>query len=403
MGDVRFVLTNYNDKILSYSIDVTANRLESIGFYERQDESSVNIGDIFVAKVMTVASNINAAFIDYQKGRHGYLPFNKSMAPVLVNRMYDGKLKAGDEVLVQLEKEAVRSKEPVFTTNLSISGKYSVITSGIKSRGVSKKCPKSRYNELLEAIPEEIAYGVVVRTNAAELDDLEMLKSEGLELNSQMERLLNEGIHRTCYSRVWKSPAPYLVDLRDMNGIEYSQIITDDDLLYNELSEFIMLTSPASIDKLKKYTDENYSLSKLYSIETKVEELLNKKVWLKSGAYLIIEKTEAMYVIDVNSGKNMSKKANEEYIYSINVEAAKEVMRQIRLRNLTGMILVDFINMNSNEDKERLMDELAKYARRDSVKTIVVDMTALDLVEVTRQKNKSSLEEQLNGFATAKK
>jgi ribonuclease G len=389
MGDVRFVLTNYNDKIMSYSIDVTANRLESIGFYERQDESSVNIGDIFVAKVMTVAPNINAAFIDYQKGRHGYLPFNKNLAPVLINRAYDGKLKAGDEVLVQLEKEAVRSKEPVFTTNLSISGKYSVITSGIKSRGVSKKCPKSRYNELLEAIPDDISYGVVVRTNAAELDDLEPLKSECLELNSQMDRLLNEGIHRTCYSRVWKSPAPYLVDLRDMQGIEYSQIITDDDTLYNELEEFV------GTDKLRKYTDENYSLSKLYSIETKLSMLLDKKVWLKSGAYLVIEKTEAMYVIDVNSGKNISKKLNEKYIYSINLEAAREIMYQIRLRNLTGMILVDFINMDSSEDKEKLMEELSEYAKRDRIKTMVIDMTALDLVEITRMKNKKSLVEQM--------
>jgi ribonuclease G len=389
MGDVRFVLTNYNDKIMSYSIDVTANRLESIGFYERQDESSVNIGDIFVAKVMTVAPNINAAFIDYQKGRHGYLPFNKNLAPVLINRAYDGKLKAGDEVLVQLEKEAVRSKEPVFTTNLSISGKYSVITSGIKSRGVSKKCPKSRYNELLEAIPGDISYGVVVRTNAAELEGLEPLKSECLELNSQMDRLLNEGIHRTCYSRVWKSPAPYLVDLRDMQGIEYSQIITDDDTLYNELKEFV------GTDKLRKYTDENYSLSKLYSIETKLSMLLDKKVWLKSGAYLVIEKTEAMYVIDVNSGKNISKKLNEKYIYSINLEAAREIMYQIRLRNLTGMILVDFINMDSSDDKEKLMEELSEYAKRDRIKTMVIDMTALDLVEITRMKNKKSLVEQM--------
>jgi ribonuclease G len=270
-----------------------------------------------------------------------------------------------------------------------MSGKYSVITSGIKSRGVSKKCPKSRYNELLEAIPDDISYGVVVRTNAAELDDLEPLKRECLELNSQMDRLLNEGIHRTCYSRVWKSPAPYLVDLRDMQGIEYSQIITDDDTLYNELEEFV------GTDKLRKYTDENYSLSKLYSIETKLSMLLDKKVWLKSGAYLVIEKTEAMYVIDVNSGKNISKKLNEKYIYSINLEAAREIMYQIRLRNLTGMILVDFINMDSSDDKEKLMEELSEYAKRDRIKTMVIDMTALDLVEITRMKNKKSLVEQM--------
>jgi ribonuclease G len=174
-----------------------------------------------------------------------------------------------------------------------------------------------------------------------------------------------------------------------MQGIEYSQIITDDDTLYNELEEFV------GTDKLRKYTDENYSLSKLYSIETKLAMLLDKKVWLKSGAYLVIEKTEAMYVIDVNSGKNISKKLNEKYIYSINLEAAREIMYQIRLRNLTGMILVDFINMDSSEDKEKLMEELSEYAKRDRIKTMVIDMTALDLVEITRMKNKKSLVEQM--------
>jgi ribonuclease G len=402
MADVRFVLTRYNGKILSYSMDVTANRLETINIYECQDESSVNIGDMFVAKVMNVAQNINAAFIDYRKGKHGYLPIDKNIAPVLINRTYDGKLKAGDEVLVQLEKEAVRSKEPVFTCNLSIAGKYCVVTSSGKSKGVSKKCPKSMHRQLLEAIPDDISYSIVVRTNAAELvnngenSDLDILKSECAELDRQMESLLNEGVHRTCYSRVWKSPSPYLVDLRDMQNIDYSQIITDDIGLYNELLEFIRLTSPQMSDRIKMYTDESYQLNKLYSIESKLEALLNKKVWLKSGAYLVIEKTEAMYVIDVNSGKNISKKANAEYIYSINAEAAKEIMYQLRLRNLTGMILVDFINMDNQEDKERLLEELRQYAKRDMIKTMVVDMTALDLVEITRQKNKKSLAEQIN-------
>jgi ribonuclease G len=181
-----------------------------------------------------------------------------------------------------------------------------------------------------------------------------------------------------------------------MQNIDYSQIITDDIGLYNELLEFIRLTSPQMSDRIKMYTDESYQLNKLYSIESKLEALLNKKVWLKSGAYLVIEKTEAMYVIDVNSGKNISKKANAEYIYSINAEAAKEIMYQLRLRNLTGMILVDFINMDNQEDKEHLLEELRQYAKRDMIKTMVVDMTALDLVEITRQKNKKSLAEQIN-------
>ncbi|MBO5033824.1 MAG: ribonuclease E/G [Lachnospiraceae bacterium] len=410
MSDIRFVLTRYQTGILAYSINTQSNRLETVRYYKntsekesllssKDDNNIINIGDIFVAKVMNIVGSIKATFIDYQKGKHGYLPIDAISNPVLLNRSFDGRLKAGDEILVQLEKEAVRSKEPVFTSNLSIAGKYCVVTSGNRSKGVSKKCSKPVREQLLNAIPDDINYGVVIRTNAEELitedsNSLALLDKECRFLSKQMDSLLNEGIHRTCYSRVWQSPPPYLTMLRDIRNITFSQIITDDNELYDELSAFLKFASPDMLEKLKLYTDNSYPLNKLYCIETKLKELLSTKVWLKSGAYLVIEKTEAMYVIDVNSGKNISKKSNADYILAINLEAAKEIMYQLRLRNLTGMILVDFINMEHTADKEKLLAQLRHDARQDMVKTTIIDMTALELVEITRQKNQKSLAEQ---------
>ena len=130
-------------------------------------------------------------------------------------------------------------------------------------------------------------------------------------------------------------------------------------------------------------------------METQIDELLAKKVWLKSGAYLVIEKTEAMYVIDVNSGKNISKKENAEYIYQINMEAASEIMRQIRLRNLTGIIMIDFINMEDSAKDHALLQQLRVLAKKDFILTTIVDITALGLVEITRKKTTKSLAEQL--------
>lgn len=397
MSDIRFILTEYTGSILSYSIDVHTNRLETINLYHIEDNA--NIGDIFVAKVTNVAKNINAAFIDYQKGQRGYLPINEDYIPIVLNRNYDGQIKTGDELLVQFEKEAVRSKEPVFTVNLSISGKYSVITNASKVKGVSKKCSKSIREKLLKAIPNDIEYGIILRTNAAELiteEDtllLSIIETECKQLSAQMDTILSEGIHRTCYSKVWQSSPPYITELRDMRNIKYSSLVTDNPKLYEQLSIYVKRYAPEMAKKLILYTD-NYSLNKLYSIESKINELLRSKVWLKSGAYLVIEKTEAMYVIDVNSGKNIAKKTNAEYILSINLEAAKEVMYQIRLRNLTGMILVDFINMENTNNKEQLMQALRLYAKQDMVQTTIVDMTALELVEITRQKILKSLSEQ---------
>lgn len=402
MSDIRFVLTKYRNGILSYSINMQSSRLETIHFYDTENTTDhVNIGDIFVAKVMNVAKNINAVFIDYQKGKHGYLPINDQYDPLLLNRKYDGHLKAGDELLVQLEKEAVRSKEPVFTSDLSLAGKYCVITSCSKGKGVSKKCPKLYRSCLLAAIPEDIKYGIVIRTNASELisespESLELLEKECLQLSEQMDLIIQDAVHRTCYSRVWQAPPPYLTVLRDVRNLCYSQIITDDENLYSELYSFLKYSSPKLSDKLTLYSDTSYPLSKLHSIETRIGELLSSKVWLRSGAYLIIEKTEAMYVIDVNSGKNITKKSNSEYILAINIEAAKEIMYQLRLRNLTGIIMVDFINMDNACDKEKLLHELSQDAKYDPIKTVIVDMTALDLVEITRQKNMKSLAEQLS-------
>ena len=171
--------------------------------------------------------------------------------------------------------------------------------------------------------------------------------------------------------------------------------VTDHCALYDELKDFAALYMPEQSAAISLYQDTSYPLQKLYRVETHLSELLSRKVWLKSGAYLIIDKTEAMYVIDVNSGKNVTKKESAEYIYQINLEAANEIMRQMRLRNLAGMILIDFINMEEQRFIDALLQELRVLAKKDPIQTTIVDLTALGLVEITRRKTTKSLAEQL--------
>ena len=390
----KLILTNYQNGILSLLLK--NNRVQEISYTQHNDTGK--IGDIYVAKVLNVVKNINAAFIDYQKGKRGYLPLTGKYVPVLLNRTYDGRILAGDEILVQMEKEAIREKEPVFTMNLSLAGKYSVITNANTTKSVSSKLNKSDKEILKQVIPSDCEYGIVVRTNAKELlieNNLTTLEQECKQLISQMDKLLKEGIHRTCYSRIYQAPASYLTELRDNVSWEYEQIVTDDAKIYHELDDFFASYHPSKKEILSFYQDDSVTLLRLYGIDTKVQELLQTKVWLNSGAYLVIEQTEAMYVIDVNSGKNTTKKTADSYILSINLEAAKEIMRQIRLRNLSGIILIDFINMEEESMKEQLMQELKKLAHLDRIPTTVVDMTALDLVEITRKKTKRSLKAQL--------
>ena len=409
MSDMRYVITEYAFRdtkgVLSFSLDSKKNVMTSVNFtpFNQKDNIAV-IGDIFVAKVTNVAKQLNAAFILYAPNKKGYLPIHPEYTPIITNRLYDGRILAGDEIIVQLEKEAVRTKEPVFTMNLSLAGKFSVISYANTYKGVSKKCTKSEREQLRIAIPKEIDFGVVVRTNAASLlskldeeqspDILQPVIEEINYLNEKMSLLIQEGIHRTCFSRIWKSPSGYLTAMRDERGA-YQQIITDSSNLYQELKDFITLYMPEQVANISMYQDNSYPLQKLYRVETQISELLSRKVWLKSGAYLVIDKTEAMYVIDVNSGKNIAKKEMTAYIYEINIEAANEIMRQIRLRNLTGMILVDFINMDEDEKTGALLQELRTLAKEDHIQTTIVDMTALGLVEITRKKTTKSLAEQL--------
>lgn len=432
MHELRYVITRYKGGVLSFTLQGNTNKMESVNFEPSGESAGAErIGDIFVAKVKNVARQINAAFIDYAPGKRGYLPLNPDYKPIITNRKYDGRILAGDEIIVQLEKEAVRTKEPVFTMNLSLAGKYSVISYANTYKGVSKKCSKSERELLRTAIPQNIDYGVIVRTNAAMLLDriskndgctklsgenftgdlytpqsvtgdicgecinaLQPVTDEIHYLNNKMSLLIQGGTHRTCYSCIWQSSPPYLTNMRD-EGIVYQQIITDTQQIYDEIKDFATLYMPEQLAGISLYQDKSYPLQNLYRVETQLDELLSKKVWLKSGAYLVIEKTEAMYVIDVNSGKNISKKNTAEYIYQINLEAANEIMRQIRLRNLTGMILVDFINMEDDGRDEALLQELRILARKDRIQTTIVDITALGLVEITRKKTTKSLAEQL--------
>lgn len=405
MNAMRYIIAKYRNGILSFTLDSKTGKMESVTFTTSNENTDhAKIGDIFVAKVKNVVKQINVAFIDYAPNKKGCLPIRTDYAPIITNRRYDGRILSGDEVLVQLEKEAVRTKEPVFTTNLSLAGRYSVVSIGSTYKGISRKCSKAEKEQLRTAIPQQMDYGVIIRTNAAALlqtdnseddctDVLQPIRDEIQYLNNKMSTLIQEGVHRTCFSQIWKAASSYLTNMRD-EEITYQQIIADDQQIYNEIKDFVALYMPDQLANISLYQDD-YPLHKLYRVETQLDELLAKKVWLKSGAYLIIEKTEAMYVVDVNSGKNISKKDTAEYIYQINLEAAAEILRQIRLRNLTGIILIDFINMEDSQKEESLLQELRTLSKKDHIQTTIVDITALGLVEITRRKTTKSLAEQL--------
>lgn len=389
-------------------MEANAYPLPAAGPAEEAEGTSGNVscllGSIYVGKVNNVVKNINAAFLELTKGQRAFLSLDNRNEPRLLNRLYDGRLLAGDEVLVQVEKEAVKTKDPVVTTELSFSGRYAVLLpTGRPGRLIFSGKLDNSCRKILKGFleREEIKNvlersSLIIRTNASELTKGEPLVQDILRLDSLAGQILSVAGTRTCYSCLYRPASAYLTEIRDTYHDQYDAIVTDSPDLYEEARLFLEQQCPGELHKLKLYQDPSVTLMNLYGLSAKLREATETRVWLKSGGYLVIEPTEALTVIDVNSGKYSGKKAIRDTFRLINLEAAAEIARQLRLRNLSGIIIVDFINMEDSADKQELLQALSRELRQDPVKAVVVDMTPLGLVEITRKKIRRPLREQLN-------
>ncbi len=376
---MNLIITRYMNKKICAWFD--ENRLVQINS-EPDTNSSYKVGDVYIGKVKNIVKNINAAFVDIGDSEPCFLQIKDTC-----------KLKREEEILVQIQREGIKTKQAAVTMSLSIPGKYLVLTSkpGIN---VSNKIKNViRRKELASWIPDNIDYGFIVRTNA-EQANFEQIDNERRYLEGLYNKIQNSKNCAKVYSRLYEAPEEYLCAVRDCYDKEIDKIITDDIVMYEKLKEYISGLCPEMLYKLSLYKDESYTLPSLYGLQNKIEKALAKKVWLNSGAYLVIEQTEACTVIDVNTGKAISgKRSSEDTFFKINCEAAHEIIMQLRLRNLSGIIIIDFIDMNDEHNNE-LMSLLKKLVTSDPVKTTVVDITKLGLVELTRMKQKKSLSEQ---------
>lgn len=390
-------------------------------------EGSSLLGNIYIGRVENIVKNLNAAFIKISPEQKCYLSLEDLKHPFFTKKISEKKaLVAGDELLVQVSREALKTKEPAVTANLSFTGKYAVLTTGNKRLAVSTKLSRDvrkHYLELSEQYVKEqkaetgkeAEYGFIIRTNAAEVSD-ETVIAELQELRARYQKLVGEARHRTCYSLLHQESAAYLRHLNDLRQENLKEIVTDDRTIFEEICAHYQIANDTLMTKgsisvpvnqvetaehvtIRYYEDEMLSLSALYSVHSALENALKTRVWLKSGAYLLIEHTEALTVIDVNTGKNIAKKDVQENFLRVNKEAALEIARQLRLRNISGMILVDFMNLKEKAAEEELLATFRRALKQDPVPTQLVDITKLGLVEVTRKKVKKSLREMLGGIS----
>lgn len=362
------------------------------------------LGNIYVGKIKNVVKNIEAAFVEIAGGQTCFLPFSEAVCPILTNRVYDGRLLCGDEILVQVIRDRVKTKDPALTAKLTLEGRWcAVVVDGGHGIRYSRQLPEETAAGLAGALNEIEVPGpltLLVRTKAGELSSKEEISQtlirEAQKLLERAQKLLKIGKTRTVFSLISEEKPEWLSVMQEQKE-GFDKVVTDEPAVYHALSgqEF-------SGTEISFYTDERISLFQLYGLSSKLDEALSKRVWLKSGGYLVIEPTEALTVIDVNTGKFDGKKKTEETFALINREAARETARQMRLRNLSGIILVDFINQEKAE-AGRLLDYFRECCKTDGIPVRVVDMTPLGLVEVTRKKVRRPLAELIREAKTEPK
>ncbi len=389
----KLIITRWNGGIVT----LLHSGKEVIQINIEPEQQGFVIGNVYIGKVNKIVKNINSAFVDIGKGQMGYLSLSDGMVHYADGRPWDGKLKQGDDVIVQVERDAVKTKAPVLTGNINLTGRYFVLTTGKKQIGFSSKISdqawKLKMRSYLETIKGE-DFGIIVRTNAYEVLE-EELKSELQSLQTGLKKLIEDAKFRTSYSLLYSGAPSYLSGIRDSLKSSLEAVITDEVDIYDALNNYLIENQPEDASLLVKYEDPMLPLYKLYRIEKFMDEALGKRVWLKSGGYLVIEPTEALTVIDVNTGKYTGKKTQRDTIMKINLESAEEIGHQLRLRNLSGIIIIDFIDMELEEDRLKLVERLTEIFSKDPVKTTVVEITKLNLVEVTRKKIRRPLHEQV--------
>lgn len=394
---------------------------ELVEFYVEKPEKNRMVGSIFKGKIENVIEGIQAAFVDIGYDINAFLPFSeidsndallaiegslsedeeedaqdeelevKTRKPRVVSKG-EVNLQTGQDILVQVVKEPFAQKGPRVTTNISLPGRFLVLVPNAEFIGISRKirnfAEKRRLRQIAKALKPP-KFGLIIRT-VAENQDEDALRTDLESLLAKWSEVENKVRTRRAPVCVYNDMELASSVIRDLLTPDVDRIIVDTKGLYRNILNYIKSVSPTYVKKLQYYSSQN-PLFEQYNIEKEYEKSLHKKVWLKSGGFIVIEHTEAMTTIDVNSGKFIGKKDHEENALKINLQAAKEIARQLRLRDVGGLIAIDFIDMEQDENKRRVVQELKHELKKDRAKVAVAQISAFGILEMTRQRTRLTL------------
>ncbi|MBO5260972.1 MAG: ribonuclease E/G [Coprococcus sp.] len=384
----KLVVTDYNDKILQTILEDG-----KITDFNLSDTQSV-LGNIYIGKVENIVKNIHACFVDYGDKLPCYFSLDDNDI-IYADGLVHNSLKVGDEIVVQISRAAVKTKNPVGSSELTLRGDYAIVHTG-RAIGVSNKISDKQKRDELKRLAREILpdnMGCIIRTNAGDADPF-LVRKELTELSGRLSQILKNAPHRKCFSCLYRAPEDYLDNITVIGSNRIDEIVCDHKDIYEDIVEYCGKKSISDIT-VTLYEDDSLPLSSLYNISKEMENATKERVWLKSGAYLVIQQTEALVTVDVNTGKAVTGSDMSAHLLKVNTEAAVETCRQLRLRNLSGIIIIDFINMKNPNDIFTIRDVLTAELAKDPVPAKFVDITRLGLVELTRKKLQKPLAEML--------
>lgn len=383
--EAKVIITKLNNGVIDLLLE------DGFLVHAHQHESDSLVGKIFTAKVVNIVESINAAFLDIGVGDYYYYSLtDNDNRTIFLSHGNTDKVCIGDEILVQVSMDPIKSKKGVASSNITLKGKNIILTrSG--DVGISHKIlDQDRKKELSTLVKQSIEasgieddrIGAIVRTsaeNASEDEILTELKSLFGVYNDIIKKS-ESSISKKCIYSSDSENISFVEEILNKKRYESAKVITDQKDIYDEL----IANVPA--ESVTLYEDSQIGLDKLYDIEGKLTKAFHKTIYLKSGGSIVVEPTEALTVIDVNTGKMIKGKNVQEAFLKLNKEAAKLIARIIRLRNISGIIIIDFISMKEAEYNNELIKCLKAELENDEVSTKYVDITPLGLVELTRKK-----------------
>jgi len=386
------------------------------------EENQRTVGDIYLARVHKVMSGIRAAFIDVGMEKDAFLHFSdagdhlgdyiKMMnGPKSISKDADKDLKNFDKlsnndkqilagkllqnnqrILVQIVKEPIGSKGPRVSTDITIAGRFLVLIPMGDYIAISKKINNGRERRRLKKIAGDMlpdGFGVIIRT-VAQKQDKEALEDDMRTVLKKWERILNKLENAKPPTLLYKDLDITESLIRDLFAKQYDRVLIDDYQLYKSIKSYVSQIAPKMLPSVQLYKGKDHIFDHV-NIAHDVNSIFSPRVRMPSGGYLIFEQTEAMYVVDVNSGPYAAKEKQEDNSLKTNLEAAREIAKQLRLRDIGGIIVVDFIDLRDDKNRKKIYDELKKEFKKDRAKTNVIGMSDFGLVQITRQRIRPSV------------